>query len=204
MILTQRIPQVGDKLLRFHHKAWYWCWDLKLHVGYFPSHPRGYRENPRYPVLRGLDHCRYCLCAPCVIQLPPDFLRGSASPHPANDEKRYRLYRLFWKLLSDVGLWCDDEYLQRKEARTVIHDKRDIIPNCVITVSTCTRRDRRYMYKNPYRSLYLPGNQVQIPKSRWAVSWLQVHIRGGDGLRAWGRVSPSWIESTWHHLYPIS
>ena len=45
-------------------------------VGYFPSHPRGYRENPRYPVLRGPDHCHHCLCTPCVIQLPPDFSVG--------------------------------------------------------------------------------------------------------------------------------
>jgi hypothetical protein len=87
-------------------------------------------------VLRGPDHCHYCLCSPCVIQLPPDFLRGSASPHPANDEKRYRLYSFFWKLLSDVRLWCDEEYLRRKEERTVIHDKREIMPKCVVTVST--------------------------------------------------------------------
>ena len=78
---------------------------LKLEtVDHYPSHPRSYRQNPQFPVLRGINHCRYCLCAPCVIQLPPDFLHGSASPHPANDEKRHRLYRLFWKLLSDVGL----------------------------------------------------------------------------------------------------
>ena len=132
----------------------------------FPSHPRGYRENPQYPVLRGPDHCHYCLCAPCVIQLLPDFLRGSASPHPANDDKRYRLYHFFWKLLSDVGLWHDEEYLRRKEGRTVIHDKRDIIPKCVVTVSTLQYPH----YINPYLSLYSPGDQVQVPKSRWELS----------------------------------
>ena len=106
-----------------------------LYVGTFPTHPRGYRTVPHHPVLRGESHCRHCLCAPCVIALPPDFLQGSCSPHPANDEKRHRLYRLFWRLLSDLRVWCDDEYLQRKEARTSIYDKREIIPQCVIAVS---------------------------------------------------------------------
>ena len=42
-------------------------------------------------------------------------------------------------------MWVDDEYLARKETRTVIHDKREIIPKCVVLVSdkilqvcTCT------------------------------------------------------------------
>ena len=25
-----------------------------------------------------------CLCGPCVIELPPDFLRGACGPHPVN------------------------------------------------------------------------------------------------------------------------
>jgi hypothetical protein len=69
--------------------------------------------------------------------LPPDFLRGACGPHPANDEKRYRLYKAFWRLL--LGIFQDEEYLLRKERRTVRADKRDIIPKCVITVSKdCT------------------------------------------------------------------
>ena len=70
------------------------------------------------------------LCHSAISRLPQ---WGSVSPHAANDEKRYRLYCFFWKLLSDVGLWQNEEYLRRKEGRTVIHDKREII---VVTVST--------------------------------------------------------------------
>ena len=103
-------------------------------VARFRNHPRGYRQNPHFPVLCGQNFCPYCLCSPCVIALPPDFLRGSSGPHPANDEKRHRLYRLFWRLLKDLGLWRDDEYIQRKELRTTRDDKRDIIPKCVIMV----------------------------------------------------------------------
>ena len=80
-----------------------------------------------------------CVLLVHVIALPPDFLRGACSPHLANDEKRYRLYRSFWGLLNTLSVWRDEEYLQRKEQKTVRGDKRDIIPKCVITVSyDCT------------------------------------------------------------------
>ncbi len=79
------------------------------------SYPREYQTASHHPVLRGEGHCPHRLCAP-VIALPPDFLQGSCSPHPANDEKRYRLYRLHWRVLNDLNLWCDDEYLQRNQA----------------------------------------------------------------------------------------
>ena len=87
-------------------------------------------------MLRVEGHCQHCLCAPCVISLPPDFLKGSCDAHAANDEKRHRLYKMFWGLLNDLGLWRDPEYLQRKEERTERDDRREILPHCVIEVST--------------------------------------------------------------------
>ena len=36
------------------------------------------------------------LFVPCIILRPPDYLRGMCGPHPANDEKRHRLYIKFW------------------------------------------------------------------------------------------------------------
>ena len=101
----------------------------------FYVHPRGYRQSTRVPILRRQNHCPHCLCGPCVIELPPDFLRGACGPHPANAEKRHRLYQMFWGLLQDLGVWRDEEYLRRKETRTVRDDKRDIMPACVLTVS---------------------------------------------------------------------
>jgi hypothetical protein len=64
--------------------------------------------------------------------MPPDFLKGSCDPHPANSEKR--LYRMFWGLLSELCLFRDPEYLRRKESRTVRDDLREILPACVIQV----------------------------------------------------------------------
>ena len=92
------------------------------------------------PILRGSNHCPHCLCTPCVTTVPPDFLMGSASPHPANAEKRHRLYQKFWGTLKDLGVWRDEEYLQRKERRTARDDLRDIMPTCVTLVSAffCT------------------------------------------------------------------
>ena len=103
-------------------------------AGTFPSHPNGYRQSGRYPALCGRNSCPHCLCSPCVIALPPDFLRGACGPHLANDEKRYRLYRSFWSLLNTLGVWRDEEYLQKNDQRTVRGDKRDIIPRFLIIV----------------------------------------------------------------------
>ena len=108
--------------------------DLSFSVFYVQEHPFGYWETAQYPRLQGPSHCPHCLCAPCIIAMPPDYLRGSASPHDANDEKRHVLYRKFWQTLKGLGLWQDQEYLRRKEQWTTRDDKRDIIPDCVTQV----------------------------------------------------------------------
>lgn len=108
---------------------------LSLSAFYVHEHPYGYRENAQLPRFRGRSHCPHCFCAPCIIAMPPDYLRGSASPHDANDEKRHVLYRKFWRTLKALGLWQDEEYLSRKALRTARDDKRDIIPDCVIKVT---------------------------------------------------------------------
>ena len=66
--------------------------------------------------------------------MPPDFLQGSCDLHPANDEKRHRLYGLFWGLTSDIGYFRDPEYLQQKEARTARRTAGKSYP-CVIEVN---------------------------------------------------------------------
>ena len=85
-------------------------------------------------MLRTEGHCPDCLCTPSIISVPPDFLKGSCDAHPENAEKRYGLYRKFWGLLNDLGVWRDPEYLRRKERRTVRDDRRDVLPACVLKV----------------------------------------------------------------------
>ena len=99
--------------------------------------PRGY-DGSHFPVLvvDGEDErCPYCLCNPCIIAQPPNFLRGSAAAHVRNRAKRYKLYHKFWQLLSDVGLWYHPEYLARKEATSERDDPRELMPECVKEVS---------------------------------------------------------------------
>ena len=45
-------------------------------------------------------------------------------------------YYMFWKVLKDLGVWRDEEYLRRKQDQTVWDDRRDILPHCVIAVSS--------------------------------------------------------------------
>ena len=85
-------------------------------------------------VFRGPDHCPQCRCSPCVVVLRPDYLRGRCGPHPANDEKRHRLYKKFWRSLEDLGLWRDEDYRRLKSARALRDDVREIMPECVIMV----------------------------------------------------------------------
>ncbi|XP_064397775.1 uncharacterized protein LOC135344493 [Halichondria panicea] len=129
----------------------------------YPHHVRGYQHNPATPVLRGIDHCIHCLCSPCVIQLPPDFLRGSCGPHPANDEKRHQLYRKFWRLLNTLRVWVDDEYLARKETKTVIHDKREIIPKCVVLEIRRRYPSHNGIYRD-YRSTFEAETDEYLPE----------------------------------------
>ena len=90
-----------------------------------------YVRSTQVPALYGRNYCPHCLCSPCVVELPPDFLRGSCGPHPANDYKRYQLYKQYWRLLKAVGLWQTEECKRRKEHPT---DRREKIPQCIIEV----------------------------------------------------------------------
>ena len=49
--------------------------------------PKGYSRAEDVPVLRGSNHCRHCLCSPCIVTKPSNFLRGSCDPHPANSRE---------------------------------------------------------------------------------------------------------------------
>ena len=122
--------------------------------------PFGYGSLQEAPILRGPQHCPKCLCAPCVIARPPNFLRGSCDPHEANAEKRHCLYRKFWRCLRGLGVWADEEYLRRKEARTVRDDRRDIMPDCVLEVQSY---HHNYAKESP--TIALTGSAQEVPKS---------------------------------------
>lgn len=99
--------------------------------------PRGYTSDTPWPQLTGddgLGGCPHCLCNPCVVSMPPDFLVGRGPPHLRNVEKRYTLYRKFWRMFTDIQLWGHPVYLSKKQAITSILDQREILPKCVVKV----------------------------------------------------------------------
>ena len=63
------------------------------------------------PTLGGDDKCPHCLCTPCAVSRSPSFLEGRAAADGRNAHKRYLLYRKFWKVLNELGVWRHEEYL---------------------------------------------------------------------------------------------
>ena len=57
-------------------------------------------------------HCPHSLCTPCVVAQPPDFLVGSSAASLNNVSKQYSLYRKFWALLQQLGVWEHPTYLE--------------------------------------------------------------------------------------------
>ena len=94
----------------------------------------GYDDHPP-PDLQGEGHCIHCLFLPCIVSRPPSFVTGQSGPHARNNQHRYRLYRCFWKVLKELGLWRNPQYLSRKCRVTHEDDPREIIPLCVVNVS---------------------------------------------------------------------
>ena len=70
---------------------------------------------------------------PALLQDPPDWLRGSADADLGNVSKRFRLYQ---KLLGHLGVWNHLEYLTYKLTKSIVDDPRDVMPDCVLKVST--------------------------------------------------------------------
>ena len=105
-------------------------------------------ENKEPPKIEDPNCCPYCRLSPCVIIQAPSWLRGSAEAHLSNNCKRYKLYRKFWTLLGQLGVWNNPVYLQYKQTKTSLNDPRDIMPNCKLRVSciTCKSCTKYYFY----------------------------------------------------------
>ena len=96
--------------------------------------PSGYdKDDP--PEIDGPDACPHCHLAPCITAKPPNWLRGSAEANLSNITKRFRLYRRFWTLLGQLGLWNHPQYIEYKQTKTSVLDCRDVMPDCVLRVS---------------------------------------------------------------------
>ena len=99
---------------------------------------KGYDGDHDPPSLGGDDVCPHCRLSPCIITRPPNWLRGSSQASLANQTKRYPLYKKFWTLLGQLGVWNDPHYLALKATKTRINDRRDVMPLCIVNVSNNT------------------------------------------------------------------
>ena len=84
--------------------------------------------------LGGTSNCPHYFCSLCVTSRPLTFLVGRAAEDARNAHKRYPLYRKFWRVLNDLGVWRHDQYLARKALRTCVEDVREVMPTCVLNV----------------------------------------------------------------------
>ena len=90
------------------------------------------------PILDGTADdppCPYCHLGPCIITRGPSWLVGSSAPSLGNLAKRYGLYRKFWRVLRQLGVWSHPLYLNEKMAHTTLTDVREVMPKCFVTVS---------------------------------------------------------------------
>ncbi len=92
--------------------------------------PGGYSEGDPSPVMDGNDPCPFCHLSPCVLTRPPNWLTGSAAANMGNIVKRYKLYKKFWTLLGNLGVWNHPLYMAYKITKTSVHDRRDVMPDC--------------------------------------------------------------------------
>ena len=104
-------------------------------------------EGPPVPQAMEGEECPHCLCTPCVtdhqvyLQL---WWPDHRPPHNRNSKARKVTYKKFWGLMSNLGLWNDPRYVQRKQLalardpRCNVYAwvrqvrKREIMPNCVL------------------------------------------------------------------------
>lgn len=104
------------------------------------------------------NKCPFCRLRPCIIDRPPPpWLRGNRPPHLGNVAKRYPLYKKFWTLLGQLGVWDDPHYRALKITKTSIDDRRDVMPTCVVRV--------RYNIIKLYTELKCLGNKKKISQS---------------------------------------
>ena len=68
----------------------------------------------------------------CVIST---FIVRCANADARNAHKHFPLYRKFWRVLNELGVWRHEEYLERKALRTTTDDVRESVPeSCILDV----------------------------------------------------------------------
>ncbi|CAC5388302.1 unnamed protein product [Mytilus coruscus] len=101
--------------------------------------------------------CPFCLVGPCVIisNSSAPWIGPGQLPSPENSGIRKEIYKRFWKIVDNLGVWYTEEYLDRKKniggGEWVVYHRREIMPKCVLDLA-------RSKYPNPKDIPYI-GHQ---------------------------------------------
>ena len=120
------------------------------------------RENPRVadlgdePAGQNLNldgECQYCFMRPCITARNLQIVGSGQSACEDNSGIRKGIYKLYWKVLNNAGLWNNPRYLAVKVQRAngrewAISHKREVMPICVLV-------QLRALYPNPKGKPYM-------------------------------------------------
>lgn len=121
------------------------------------DHDDGNNRDPVAPGPSGDNNgCVHCFSSPCVTTVTQKWFGRPQLARPGNNLIRKQKYKLFWKMLSDRGLWKYDRYVRRKmrllamddPEHTIVYTLREVIPDCVLEFV-------RGMYPNPQGIPYM-------------------------------------------------
>ena len=98
--------------------------------------------------------CPLCFLNPCVASLPVDWVGHGQAAHAANNSLRRVRYAKYWKIISNLGGWTNQQYLTKKLTETHgVHHMREIMPDCVVDKV-------RTLYPNPASIPYM-GHKLE-------------------------------------------
>ena len=89
------------------------------------------------------SECPQCICDPCITHAANRQSWWPERQHPprdGNSNGRKHLYKKFWSMLSERGLWVKEIYLTRKRdalardpnRKNYVYHRRELIPSCVL------------------------------------------------------------------------
>ncbi|CAC5400046.1 unnamed protein product [Mytilus coruscus] len=114
-------------------------------------------RDPNHGDNNGNEKCPFCLVAPCVAvsNESAPWIGEGQPPSAENSGVRKEIYKRFWKIMDNLGVWYTEDYLDRKKniggGEWIVYHRREIMPDCVLDLV-------RSKYPNPKDIPYI-GHQ---------------------------------------------
>lgn len=156
------VDQLHAVQLYFHEQGWDYDECEILDEGSSDEEEETDDHNPPPDVIipkdENAEECPFCYCQPCITHEDVRqqwWQQQPAPPHHDNTGCRKKVYKRFWTMIYNRGVWHDPRYLDKKadalglqrNRQHWVH-RRDIIPLCVLKLV-------RYWYPNPEGEPYM-------------------------------------------------